>query len=238
MVDAVETIAIGESACKLINLNVQSFSAHKSAIESDAVLNMADVLALTETCEEEEATTEVHDFICIAKSKRPNLSAGGVAIHQKRTAIAVSAIPYSVRKLCASYDPELDLADEYGDICAVEINIQGSPALLICIFISKETTIKQKKLFLARNLILLFNVEVPMVVTGNFGIDISMEENLEFVDFMKKYLRFDLASDPAQATTERGSCEDLTFTRNVKCETKRCYSYFLHHRPMLTLFEC
>lgn len=135
MVDAVETIAIDESACKLINLNVQSFSAHKSAIESDAVLNMADVLALTETCEEEEATTEVHDFICIAKSKRPNVSAAGVAIHQKRTVIM--AIPYSVRKLCASYDAELDLADEYGDICAVEINIQGSAALLICIFISK-----------------------------------------------------------------------------------------------------
>lgn len=77
-----------------------------------------------------------------------------------------------------------------------------------------------------------------MIVTGNFNIDMMEEENLAFADFMHTYLALQLASDPTQPTNIHGSCVNLTFTRNVRHESKRYYSHSMCHRPMLSLFEC
>lgn len=50
-----------------------------------------------------------------------------------------------------------------------------------------------------------------MVVMGNFNIDLLKEVNFELVNFMKKYLQLELASDLTQATIVGGSCVDLMF---------------------------
>lgn len=257
MANVVDTIESSMSAYKLMSLNIQNLPARSSDIMADRVLMMVDMLAISETWEEGEIGTGENGFVCISSAKRPEAREAGVAIFQNRTATTM-AIPHSIRKLSDSYDVELGLADNYGDICAAEITITNSPVILLCIYISPgmqplqilsplfktiyfvysiDTTIKQKKFFLVRNLILYFNESAPMILTGNFNVDISKQENMEFVEFMKKYLRLELVSDPTQATTLDGSCVDLTFSRNIHVKNMRSYSCFCNHRPMLTVFE-
>lgn len=79
--------------------------------------------------------------------------------------------------------------------------------------------------------------DMPIVVTGDFNIDISKQENVEFVEFMQTYMHLNLASDRNQPTTLGGSCLDLTFTRNIRCECTRFCSYFSYHRPILSVLE-
>lgn len=79
---------------------------------------------------------------------------------------------------------------------------------------------------------------MPMVVTGNFNIDMLLGENAEFAEFMKKYLALTLASDPAQSTNIDGTCVDLTFTKNIRLTSKRYYFPFLCHRPILSIIGC
>ena len=77
----------------------------------------------------------------------------------------------------------------------------------------------------------------PLVVTGDFNVDVSKPENKDFIDFMEKYLRLHLATDPTQATTLGGSCLDLTFFRNINVECRRYCAYFLYHRPILSVLR-
>lgn len=77
----------------------------------------------------------------------------------------------------------------------------------------------------------------PLVVTGDFNIDVSKPENKDFIDFMQKYLRLNLVTNPIQATTLGGSCLDLTFSRNISVECKRYCAYFSYHRPILSVLR-
>lgn len=97
------------------------------------------------------------------------------------------------------------------------------------------TTLKQKKYFLVRNLIKYTHVAMPVVVSGDFNIDVTKEENRDFIWFMKQFLYLDCASDPTIATTLGGTCLDLTFTRNVSVECRRYCTYFSYHRPILSI---
>lgn len=54
-----------------------------------------------------------------------------------------------------------------------------------------------------------------MIVLGNFNVDLMDKDNLKFVEFMKKYLYLDLASNSSKAINLDGSCLDLIFARNV-----------------------
>lgn len=85
---------------------------------------------------------------------------------------------------------------------------------------------------------MLYSVgDKPIVVTGDFNIDVSKPENVEFVEFMQRYLRLNLMSDRSQATTLGGSCLDLTFTRDIHSECRRYCSYFSYHRPILSVLK-
>lgn len=100
-----------------------------------------------------------------------------------------------------------------------------------------DTTIKQKRFFLARNLTMYrpSTTTMPIVVTGDFNIDVSKDENASIVDFMRRCFGMDLASDPTQATTLGGTVLDLTFTRGLRVECRRYCSYFSYHRPILSV---
>nr|XP_029713677.1 uncharacterized protein LOC109418586 [Aedes albopictus] len=200
------------SGVVLVSANVQSLNAHAQDIATDHVLTTGDLLALSETWQDNEVSTQIEGFTSISQSKRIGTRAAGVAIYQKTGATNV-AVPHSIEKACASHDVELGLSDEYGDVCAAEVQIMGTRTLLISLYISPSTTTKQKKFFLARNLFMYMRSSMPIIVTGDFNIDVSKEENIEFVDFMKQYLHLELATDPSQATTLGGSCLDLIFTR-------------------------
>ncbi|XP_055622388.1 uncharacterized protein LOC129765957 [Toxorhynchites rutilus septentrionalis] len=215
--EIIEMIETRSSACKMMSINVQSLHAHSSDVSSDHVITRVDLLALSETWLNDDASVEISGFTCINKSKRASARAGGVAIYKNNVGF-VNAIPHTIDKLNESYDALLQVADEHGDVCAAEITINNTSALLFCVYISPGTTVKQKKYIMTRHLMMYSKSTMPLVVTGDFNIDVSKQENVEFIDFMLKYLHLTLASDPSLATTNGGSCIDLTFTRNVRAE--------------------
>lgn len=90
---------------------------------------------------------------------------------------------------------------------------------------------------MTRNFILYKRSELPIVLTGDFNIDVAKQENNDFVEFMQNYLNFKLVTERTQATTLGGSCIDLTFTMNIRASCRRYISYFSYHRPILTLLE-
>lgn len=108
--------------------------------------------------------------------------------------------------------------------------------IVFSVYISPNTTIRQSKTFLTRHLFAYKYKDTPIVVTGDFNINILIEENADIVKFMKDWLNLDLISDPKQPTTLGGSCIDLVFARNTpKLPSKRFVSYFSYHRPLFTL---
>lgn len=253
--DVMEAISSNRSACMLMSINVQSLNAHSSDIATDRVLSAVELLALSETWLDDSSSAAITGFNCIVQQKRDGTRAGGVAIFQKSDA-STMAIPHVINKLSALRDPIMGEADQYGDICAVEMSVMGTRTLLFSLYLSPGikfmkflyfslntplfspgTTLKQKKCFLVRNLIHYFNVTVPVVVTGDFNIDVSKPENFEFIDFMSTYLRLDMATDRSLATTLGGSCLDLTFMRNIRVECRRYCAYFSYHRPILSVLE-
>nr|XP_029715803.1 uncharacterized protein LOC109402861 [Aedes albopictus] len=234
--DVMEVISSNRSACTMMSLNVQSLNAHSSDIATDRVLCAVDLLALSETWVNNSSRATVAGFHCIAQEKRTGVRAGGVAILQS-TQSSTMAVAHEINKLDASYDPMMAVADEYGDICAIELPVMGTRTLLFSLYLSPGTTLKEKKFFLARNLIHYFSVDTPVVVTGDFNIDVSKPDNFEFIDFMRIYLRLELASDRSLATTLGGSCLDLTFMRNIRVACTRYCAYFSYHRPILSVLE-
>lgn len=223
------------SAFKLISLNVENLSVLASGILSDRVLMMVDCLALTHTSGG-EATTEVPGFTCVVAAKRADVAAGGVAIYQSDKA-DIMAAPRAIRQVCASRDVELGLSDACGDICAAEISVGGRRTLLFSLFLSPGTTLKQKKFFLVRNLFMYIQETMPIMVTGNFNINLYEQENVEFPEFMKKYLHLELSSSSSDATTLDGRCVDLTFKRNIQLSSSSYKSCFFKHRPMLSALQ-
>lgn len=162
---------------------------------------------------------------------------GGVAIYEK-LAISPISTSHAIEKLSEQYDPILLEAENYGDICAADILVDNIKMVLFCVYLSPNTTIKQTKAFMTRNLFSYKSRDIPIIVTGDFNIDISKEENVGFVKFMKDFLKLDLVSDSRQPTTLSGSCIDMIFARNTPdLPTKRFITYFSYHRPLFTLLS-
>lgn len=254
--DVMDAIESSGSACTLMSVNVQSLQAHSLDIATDRVLTSVDVLALSETWQDDQSRIEIDGFNCVVQFKRPNVRAGGVSIYQKTTA-STKASPHAIERLSEQYGAELRVADDYGDICAAEVVIMGTPTLLVSVYISPgkgfiiasviicyinfipstATTLRQKEFFIVRTLMTYAKRTMPMIVTGDFNIDLSKSENSQFIEFMKTHLRLSLATDPTQATTLGGSCLDLMFIRNIRAECRRYCSYFSYHRPILSILK-
>ncbi|XP_062556879.1 uncharacterized protein LOC134221708 [Armigeres subalbatus] len=213
----------------LVSANVQSLGAHALDISTDHVLMTGDILALSETWQDDGTITEISGYNCVSQSKRSSTRAAGVAIYQNRSAFNVAS-PHTIQKASRRNDTTLIMADEYGDVCSAEVDIMGIRTLLVALYISPSTTTKQKKLFAARNLCMYVNSSMPIIVTGDFNIDVSKEENTEFIDFMRQYLRMELATDPTQATTLGGTCLDLTFHIG--------HPRIVYIRPLTDIFPC
>nr|XP_029733968.1 uncharacterized protein LOC115269410 [Aedes albopictus] len=229
-----ETLERSGNATTVMSINVQSLNAHVADITSDRILTSVEFLALSETWLDDQTTVAIEGYNCIIQYKRVGVRAGGVAIYQKVTASTIAA-PHTIRQLSEKYDEEFSQVNNFGDICAAEILVMGCKTLLVSVYISPGTSTRNIKLFMLRKLSHYVMMDMPMVVTGDFNIDVSRQENINFLDFMQKHLKLCLATLRNEATTFGGSCIDLTFTKSVSVECKRYCSYFSYHRPMLSL---
>ncbi|XP_065093458.1 uncharacterized protein LOC135714113 [Ochlerotatus camptorhynchus] len=192
----------------LMTLNIQSLNAHSKDLSTDHVMTRADFLALSETWMDDNESSEISGYICIAKFKRENVRAGGVAIYEKASISPVST-SHTIVQLGERHDPIFVEAANYGDICAAEIQVDGCKMVLFSVYVSPNTPIKLAKAFMARSLTLYKHFPTPIIVAGDFNIDVSKAENIEFIEFMANLLDLNLVSDSQQSTTLKGSCIDM-----------------------------
>lgn len=159
-----------------------------------------------------------------------------MAIYEKLT-LSPASTSHTIEKLSEQHDPVLLEAESYGDICAADILVDGRQMVLFCIYISPSTSMKYAKAFMARHLYRYQSKDVPVIIAGDFNIDVSKQENNGFLEFMG-LLGLKLSSDPKQSTTLGGSCIDMVFTsKTPELPTKRFITYFSYHRPLFTLLS-
>ncbi|XP_039453727.1 uncharacterized protein LOC120432566 [Culex pipiens pallens] len=233
-----EVLESSGPATTLMTINVQSLRAHKLDITTDPILPKVHFLALSETWLDDHSSEEIEGFTCIIQSKRVGVRSGGVAIYQNTTDPDTTlAVPHTLEVVGNERDQEFGKAEKYGDICAAKVMVMGTEVLLVSVYISPGTTTKQKIWFLARNLIRTAYVDTPMVVTGDFNLDITKQDSADFVGYMREHFMLSLCNDTKKTTTLGGTALDLTFTKNMTAEVTRYIAYFSYHRPMLSLLR-
>ncbi|XP_038117306.1 ATP-dependent DNA helicase PIF1-like [Culex quinquefasciatus] len=233
-----EVIESSEPTTTLMSINVQSLRAHQMDINTDPVIARVHLLALSETWLDDNASIELDGFTCIVQSKRMGVRAGGVAIYQNTTTPNTTpATPHKLEVVGAERSQEFSEAARYGDICAAKAVVMGTEILLVSVYISPGTTTKQKLWFLSRHLGPIAELDTPMVVTGDFNLDVSKQDSSRFVEFMAYHFKLRLSNDVKKTTTLGGTVLDLTFTKNIEAAVTRYASYFSYHRPMLSVIR-
>lgn len=245
--------------CTFLTFNVQSLTAHSPDIETDKVLSSVNVMSLVETWQRpDDVEVPIKGFRLVAKHKRNEVRAAGVAIYERSDSITTS-LPHEIIKPTESdyvkIGKQMRATDHIGDICAVETTVHDHKLLVVSTYISPNASLQDAQEFIFTNLVMytpkmaemydLFNEltdrdlshysTLPIIFAGDFNIDISKPENKKFLTFMKKMFNLDLQTDPDLPTTRNQSTIDLVFTRHI--DTLPCFnyvSYFSHHRPILS----
>jgi hypothetical protein len=77
--------------------------------------------------------------------------------------------------------------------------------------------------------------DMPIILAGDFNVNVKVNYNAELVEFMKDTFELDVLSDLSQGTTKSNSCINMVFGRNVDNLSCMNYaSYFSYHRPILS----
>jgi hypothetical protein len=77
--------------------------------------------------------------------------------------------------------------------------------------------------------------DMPIILVGDFNVNVKNNNNAEFVEFMKDTLELDVFSDLSQGTTRSNSCINMVFGQNL--DNLSCMNYILYfryHRPFLS----
>jgi hypothetical protein len=76
---------------------------------------------------------------------------------------------------------------------------------------------------------------MPLILAGDFNVNVEDNYNAELVEFMKDNFKFDFLSNLSQGMTRYNSCIDMVFGQNV--DNLSCMNYvlyFSYHRPILS----
>ncbi|KAL1440362.1 hypothetical protein MTO96_001189 [Rhipicephalus appendiculatus] len=199
---------ISGTAFSLLSLNVGRLKAHSQDLLVDPVTSSVDLLLLSETWIEAADTPIVDGFQCVSVDKRPNRQAAGVALF-KRNGAQVD---------CCNRIIQLDSAETnapiVADMCAGEANINGTTVLLFAVYMSPNITQERIKNYLNAKLLGYVPpaAEVassaatgyhfaPMVVAGDFDVDISKPSGHWLIKYMDNVLKLQLVTNEKVYTT-------------------------------------
>lgn len=134
-----------------------------------------------------------------------------------------------------------------GDLCAAECTFNGTTILLISVYISPNSTVREIITFLHRVLLeytpegsRLINDEInlhmiPMIITGDFNINFSSEDAQPLLNFMEEKLLLHMINSKDEGTTRYGTTLDAVFARHIQNIHSKLYiSYFSYHKPIIT----
>jgi endonuclease/exonuclease/phosphatase family metal-dependent hydrolase len=127
--------------------------------------------------------------------------------------------------------------------------VNGEKVLIVTIYLSNNTPIDDCKRFVLMHLgtfapkfLEEYSIvpeegrnTIPIILPGDFNIELKKKENETFVTDMEETFGFKLMSNPQCSTTRSKSCIDV-FARNVynlKCA--KYITYYSYHRPILII---
>lgn len=128
-----------------------------------------------------------------------------------------------------------------GDMCLARVSVRFSTFLMASVYIHPNVSMTEITRFLGKYLkdytiktneldtINEANRSIPMVVSGDFNVDISKNKTL--LDYMKN--EFGLVYLESPTTTLGNTHIDLTFLRHLDATTIPYVCYFSYHRPMM-----
>jgi exonuclease III len=155
-------------------------------------------------------------YTCSTQYKRQDIRAGGVAIYEKNNATTM-ATPHLLMKLdkqnTANTSFKLAASDSCGDVCAAECRANGQKVLVVTVYVSPNTPSYNWKSLIFSNLdwyspkvCKLFKFlarrsceDMPIILAGDFNVNVKDNYNAELVEFMKDTFELDVLLDPSLA---------------------------------------
>jgi len=229
------------------SINSQSLIAHALDL-NDSVFKKCTIVILPETHVRDGQNIDIPNFHCIAKYKRENVSAGGVAIYHNESDhnnIVTSHMDVHSR----ASESLVAAQSAIGEICISKCVPQtGREFVVVAIYISPGKTVNQIIDFIHQNL-LIYTKEgsallgknfhkIQMIMSGDFNINFSDEKTEPLIGFLKDKLDLVMSNDKNQSTTKYGTTIDAVFSRYLeKFESRIFVSYFSYHKPIVCFLE-
>jgi hypothetical protein len=226
------------TALSLCTFNTQSLNAHGVDISTDFVLSRCKLLSLSETWIDNNCPLEIPGFRTVSRFKRSTVRSGGVVICENMEhSQALQSTEHDLLKFDESKKEVKRIAtahDGVGDICSVETVINGKRALLVSVYISPNTSLKEIRKFFILNLLAyspklkgLFEdleehryYDLPIIMGGDFNLDLRGHDGATFIEFMKKELGLEIKNNIAISTTRNSTCIDAIFSRYIDITLK------------------
>ncbi|GFU15612.1 SWIM-type domain-containing protein [Trichonephila clavipes] len=121
--------------------------------KEDSVIRNSNILVLSETWLGNESDISIPNFNSIVKNKRPNTSAGGVAIYQN-SSDAVNIITPSMECSVSQSDIYGSIQSSVGDLCLIECVIDnGQKIITVAVYITPYKKLDDIIEFLHRSLL-------------------------------------------------------------------------------------
>lgn len=168
-----------------------------------------------------EEDVDAPNFHFVAKLKRPDCRAAGVAIlknNRNMSPIVTSQMDVTFRN-SQSYGLNVT---EIGEICITNYTAEnGLILVIVAIYISPNQSIKDIIKFIHKNLLIYTKAgstfleenlhALPMILSGDFNVDFAKGTSKPLVDFLTSTLDLDLSNDPNESTTKYGTTIDGVF---------------------------
>ncbi|XP_037558151.1 uncharacterized protein LOC119435325 [Dermacentor silvarum] len=226
---AAECFAVLHSPHRLAicNINVRSLPAHAFDVSHDHVVREVPVLCLSETWT--DSAVELPGYKCVTLAKRHERRAAGVAVYEHfgGTTLSPRNVPYQLNTL-----PQMSC----GDACAIQTS-QGF--IVAACYLSPGTSRSDVTDFFLRNFRAVCLENAPVIITGDFNVNVLRRENEWLLAFLDAELGLRLLSDVTQPTTRNNTCLDLVFGKGIPSRV-HCVTfptYFSDHKPVLVVVE-
>ncbi|KAH7943190.1 hypothetical protein HPB52_006271 [Rhipicephalus sanguineus] len=208
-------------------MNVRSLPAHAVDVSHDHVIREVPLLCFTETWM--DTAVELQGCKCVSLAKRQNHRAAGVAVYERfdETTLLPRSVPYQLISL-----PQMTC----GDACAVKTS---HGFVVAAVNISPSASRKDIMNFLLHNFSTVCQQDVPVIVTGDFNVNVLRRDNEWLVAFLGAELGLHLLSDVTQPTTRNNTCLDIVFGKGVASRV-HCVplpTYFSEHKAVVAVVE-
>ena len=217
---------------KIVVLNIQSLKAHKEDLINDVIIMKANLLILTETWFKHCTDIIIGGYNIVAKTSR-NTSSSGVGIYMRDEEIAAEKLVHKSLIICTNQTRNV------GDLCGITLIGKHKEIDVFGIYVDNGTNLETIKEFMLISLheyrqdINGNRCKKPMLIGGDFNLNLKIVENVKFLEFVVNKWGLTLQNDIHESTTLKNSTIDLILSRETRCTLKLYITYFSYHKAIL-----